>query len=173
MLSILTGAKKNIGDFLIGNRAKQLLSTYVDQEILEIDRFGEIEPYLDQINQSKALILCGGPAYTSDFYPSIYQLENLIDKITVPIIPFGLGWSGSPFHAPLDFKFTSKSEAFLKRIHSAIKYSSCRDIITEKILNHQGAHNVLMTGCPVWYHLPSIEKEYTDLKNVKTITEDW
>lgn len=169
MISILTGAKKNIGDFLIGDRAKNLLKTYVDEDILEINRFGEIAPYLDQINQSNALILCGGPAYTADFYPNIYNLSEILDLIKVPIIPFGLGWTGKPFHEHLNFKFTPTALEFAKNIHQSIEFSSCRDVLTEEILKKNGIENVKMTGCPVWYHLDSFEKTFEKLETPKTI----
>lgn len=169
MIAILTGAKKNIGDYLIGERAKSLLKKYVDEDILEIDRFGNITQYIDKINQSKALILCGGPAYTSDIYPGIYNLEDIYSRISVPIIPFGLGWSGKPFHSPEEFKFKDKAQFFLNNIHANIHYSSCRDVLTKKILNQTGINNVKMTGCPVWYHLDSQKKEFHQLKEPKTI----
>lgn len=169
MISILTGAKKNIGDFLIGERAKNLLKTYVDEDILEINRFGDITPFLNKINQSRALILCGGPAYTTDFYPNIYNLTEIIDQIKVPIIPFGLGWTGKPFHAPDQFNFTSTALDFVTKIHNSIEFSSCRDVLTKEILAQNNIENVKMTGCPVWYHLDSFHKPFNKLEQPKTI----
>lgn len=169
MIAILTGAKKNIGDFLIGDRAKNLLKKYVDEDVLEINRFSEITPFLDKINQSKALILCGGPAYTADFYPNIYNLSEIIEQIKVPIIPFGLGWTGKPFHQPSKFKFTTTALQFAKDIHQAIEFSSCRDVLTKEILLQNGIENVKMTGCPVWYHLDSFHKKFRQLEKPKRI----
>ena len=169
MLAILTGAKKNIGDYLIGERAKALLTHYVDEEIVEIDRFKPINPHLETINKCTALLLCGGPAYTSDIYPNIYPLKDILEEIKVPIIPFGLGWSGSPFHQPLEFRFTDEAFGFLKSVHEKISFSSCRDVITESILNDKGLDNVIMTGCPVWYYLPDIDKSYEGLANPEKI----
>lgn len=156
MLSILTGAMKNSGDFLIGSRAKELLKLHVDPDITEISRFASIEPSLGAINQSRALLLCGGPAYSSSIYPEIYPLMDDLERIVVPIIPFGLGWSGEPRAAPTNFTFSEPSKAFLDRVHRTITASSCRDALTLEILNRHGWDNVIMTGCPAWYHLPSI-----------------
>lgn len=160
MIVILTGAKKNVGDFLIGSRAKKLLREYVDDDIVELDRFERLDAKLDVINSSKALILCGGPAYAENIYPGIYPLVDDLSKITAPIIPFGLGWSGSPANKPDRFSFTHQSRKLLQDIHANIKYSSCRDKITEEILHQSGFKNVLMTGCPVWYDLQSIGKPF-------------
>jgi polysaccharide pyruvyl transferase WcaK-like protein len=169
MIVILTGAKKNIGDYLIKQRARELLEKYVDQEIVEISRFENLESKLDIVNNAKALILCGGPAYASDFYPGIYPLVDQLDKIKVPIIPFGLGWSGRPYNHPEKFKFTPQSLSAIKKIHSKIRFSSCRDEITKSILNQAGIKNVILTGCPVWYDLNSLNKEFNKPENIKNI----
>lgn len=158
MIAILTGAKKNIGDYLIGQRAKDLLKEYVDADILELDRFESVENHLDQINRCSALILCGGPAYDSEIYPKIYPLVNDLSKIKVPIVPFGLGWSGKPIFQPNKFQFSPQAKSFLENVHNNIPNSSCRDILTEGILKKEGFVNVTMTGCPVWYSLPHIGK---------------
>jgi hypothetical protein len=41
---------------------------------------------------------------------------------------------------------------------TSAKYLSCRDLFSSHVLRKQGISNVLMTGCPVWYDLPSIGK---------------
>jgi hypothetical protein len=168
MITVLTGAKKNIGDYLIGDRAKALISEFVDDDILELDRFKNLDPFLDQINSSRALILCGGPAYDAEIYPHIYPLVSDLSKITVPIIPFGLGWSGKPIFEPDNFKFSPEAKKFLIELHQKIERSSCRDVLTEGILNNTGIQNVTMTGCPVWYSLPDMGKpgKKSDIKKI-------
>jgi|MTBAKSStandDraft_1061840.scaffolds.fasta_scaffold04023_5 polysaccharide pyruvyl transferase WcaK-like protein len=169
MISILTGAKKNLGDYLIGDRAKKLLRKFVDDEIVELDRFKQLDSYLDIINKSRCLVLCGGPAYSANVYPGIYPLVADINKIKVPIVPFGLGWCGKPFKAQGQFTFSSTSFEFLKKIHSNIPYSSCRDNITKGILERHGISNVLMTGCPAWYDLDYINKPFNRTQKVNKI----
>lgn len=156
MIIVLTGAKKNIGDYLIGSRARKLLRKYVDEDIIELDRFKNHEDNIELINGSRALVLAGGPAYAENIYPGIYPLINDITKISVPIIPFGLGWSGKPFGNPELFQFDKKSKKFLNYIHERIRFSSCRDEVTHSVLKQQGYNNVKMTGCPVWYDLDSM-----------------
>ena len=169
MIVILTGAKKNVGDYLIGDRAIRLLKTYLDDDIVQIDRFLPLDDHLDTVNNARALILCGGPAYAKNIYPGIYPLTEQIDKIKVPIIPFGLGWSGKPFEQPEEFAFDEKARLFLERVHEEIENSSCRDVLTEKILKQNGFQNVTMTGCPVWYDLDHIHKAYEAPSKIKRI----
>jgi flavodoxin len=159
LIVILTGAYKNIGDHLIGFRAKELLKKYVDEDILELDRKENLDNYLDEINSSKALILCGGPAYNEKIYPNIYKLCTNLDDIKVPIIPFGLGLSKSTINEK-EFKFSEESITFIKKIHSSVTYSSCRDNMTKDMLETINVNNVIMTGCPVWYELSSIGKSF-------------
>lgn len=159
MIVILTGAQKNVGDYLIGSRSRKLLREFVDTDIVELDRFKNQDENIDLINKARAVFLCGGPAYAENIYPDIYPMVSDINAIKVPIIPFGLGWSGRPFGEPEQFKFDQLSKSFLDNVHSRTKFSSCRDEITQAVLNQQGYHNVKMTGCPVWYDLSSIGKE--------------
>lgn len=168
MIVILTGHYKNVGDHLIGYRARILLSTYVDNDILELDRSQKLDDYLDVINSSRALILCGGPAYQENIYPGVYPLVDDLSKIKVPIIPFGLGWSGSPRKSE-DFVFSEKAKNFLRSIHEKIQFSSCRDDTTKSILQSNGVMNVIMTGCPVWYDLESMDKIFEPLREVKKV----
>lgn len=169
MIVVLVGAKRNIGDYLIGARAKALLAEFVDEEIIPMDRFNALDDQLETINSARCVILCGGPAYASNIYPGVYPLTDDLSKIKVPIIPFGLGWSGRPMNQPEDFQFDASAKEFLTGVHGNIDTSSCRDILTESILKNNGFENVTMTGCPVWYDLPSIGKEFQENADVKKI----
>lgn len=159
MICILTGAKKNVGDYLIGSRARKLLRKFVDTDIVELDRFKSHDDKLELLNSARAVFLCGGPAYAEDIYPEIYPLVSNLEDLKVPVVPFGLGWAGQPFGHPEKFKFKPAAKEFLDRIHVNIKNSSCRDDVTHGVLKQQGYSNVLMTGCPVWYDLGSMGKE--------------
>ena len=163
MIVLLSGEKKNIGDFLITERARQLFAHLLDDEIIILDRFKNLESDIDLINSARFLVLCGGPAYASNIYKGIYPLVNDLRKIKVPIIPFGLGWCGRPSN-PNEFRFNADSKMLLDNIHSTIENSSCRDDITASVLKNCGYNNVTMTGCPVWYDVESIGKEF-DIKN--------
>lgn len=167
MYTLLTGAKKNIGDYLIVEKCKEHLRKFCGMSnYIEFKRWEPLENYLNKINSTKAIILCGGPGYRRDFYPNSFALTKKLTDIKVPIIPFGLGWSGQPMNKPELFSFTSESLRALKFIHKNITYSSCRDIITKKILETNGLTNVIMTGCPVWH---SIEHENQNFKKPSPI----
>jgi hypothetical protein len=119
MIVLLSGEKKNIGDFLITERARRLFAHLLDDEIIILDRFKNLESDIDLINSARFLVLCGGPAYASDIYKGIYPLVDDLRKIKVPIIPFGLGWCGRPSN-PMEFKFTNDSKRLLDNIHSLV-----------------------------------------------------
>jgi len=163
MIVLLSGEKKNIGDFLITERARKLFAHLLDDEIIILDRFKNLESDIDLINSARFIVLCGGPAYASNIYKGIYPLVKDLRKIKVPIIPFGLGWCGRPSN-PNEFRFNADSKMLLDNIHSTIENSSCRDDITASVLKNCGYNNVTMTGCPVWYDVESIGKEF-DIKN--------
>lgn len=164
MIVLLSGQIKNIGDFLITDRAKKLFEEFVDKDIVILDRTKDLSPQLDIINNARFVVLCGGPAYATNIYKGIYPLVDDLDKIKVPIVPFGLGWSGFPIGHPEEFKFSPESAKFLERIHNSIAYSSCRDEITHGIIKNNGYKNVKMTGCPVWYDLNFINKPFSPKK---------
>lgn len=152
---LLTGARKNVGDFLIGERGRQLLAQYrPDRTSVTWDRFAPLDDRIDVVNGSRAVLLLGGPAYAADFHPSIYPLTRPLAKIAVPVIPLALGWSGRPAD-PSRFQFSPASLDALRWIHSRIPASSCRDVVTRDVLRRHGIENTVMTGCTAWHHLPS------------------
>jgi hypothetical protein len=158
---LLAGAKKNVGDFLIGDRGRRLLEHYRPDRTWETwDRFASVDSRLEEVNRSRAILLLGGPAYAADFYPGIYPLSSPLSRITVPIVPLAVGWSGGPTPDPDAFSFTSRSVEALRWIHDRITRSSCRDDITQAILQRHGLENVVVTGCTAWHHLPSIGRAF-------------
>ena len=167
MLVTLTGAFRNSGDYLIGHRGRALLRKYVDAEVVDLNRLAVKDSDYSMLNQARAIVLCGGPAYQSQIYPKIYPLK--VDELTTKIVPMGLGWKGNLAQQPEDFKFPEPAENFIRKIHSNIKLSSVRDDITLGILNSMGLKNVSMTGCPAWYDLEYIDRDYGFVANPKKI----
>jgi hypothetical protein len=167
---LLAGAKKNVGDFLIGARGRELLAHYrPDRTTVTWERWAPVDGRLDEVNASRALILFGGPAYAADFYPGVYRLARPLEKIAVPVIPLALGWSGIPDPDPARFRFTRESRAALRWIHSRIPASSCRDVVTLEVLRREGTRNVVMTGCTVWHHLASRGRPFRTPREVKRV----
>jgi hypothetical protein len=156
MIVTITGAYRNVGDHLIGHRARALLLEFFGGEIVNIDRKSITDSSYKTINEASAVLLCGGPAYQRKIYPNVYAID--LDRISVPVIPFGLGYKDK-----LDsegFRFSDPSMDFVKSLHEKIANSSVRDVVTKEVLNRHGIENVVMTGCPAWYELDSIDKEF-------------
>lgn len=166
MLVTLTGAFKNAGDHLIGHRARALLRNHTDHEIINLNRKELTAASYETINSARALLLTGGPAYQKAIYPDIYPLE--LDRIKVPIIPYGLGWKGSLKMTPEKFSFEPAAENFVRDIHNGNHFSSARDHQTVGILNRLGIANVVMTGCPAWYDEQKLESDY-ELREVRQL----
>lgn len=155
MIITITGAFRNAGDHLIVDRALKLLRKYSDKDIININRKHIKETDYRLFNKAKAVILCGGPAYQENIYPEIYNLD--LNRITVPVIPLGLGYK----QASEKFSFSEKSLDFIRTIHKKIKNSSARDIMTKEVLKEIKINNVIMTGCPAWYNMDKLNKNFT------------
>jgi hypothetical protein len=169
---VLTGAKKNAGDYLITEKCKELITKFKPEfELIQIERWEKLDDKLDIVNASKGIILMGGPAFTSQMYPDVYRLVDDLEKIKVPIIPMAVGWNSYPgdFESMLNFRFSSKSMKLLKKISSSSKYISVRDFYTNSILRRHGIENSLMTGCASWYNLDSIGKKMNLFNKPKVV----
>jgi hypothetical protein len=167
---LLTGARKNAGDYLFGERGRELLAHYrADRTCVEWDRFAPLDGRLDEVNRARAVILLGGPAYAAGFHPAIYPLATPLDRITVPVVPLALGWGGEPDRDWSRFAFTPASRDALHWIHSRISASSCRDQPTLEILGRHGINNVVMTGCTAWHHLPSLHRPFQEPSTVRLV----
>lgn len=154
MYVLLTGAKKNAGDFLIAHAAKRLFEKFApDPKYMELPSWLPIDDQLDVVNSAKALVLCGGPAYQQGIGKRIYPILPVLDRIRVPIISFGLGWKGIPGDA-YDVKYywlPPSAQPLLDRLRGDFKYAGCRDYLTWWVLRRHGFENAWMTGCPCWY----------------------
>ena len=146
MYILLSGAKKNAGDFLIFNRAKSLLEEHLNEDFTVLKRWEKLDDKLDLVNSSRGIIICGGPGYDRIFYRGIYPLTEPLEKLEVPVIPFGLGWCGKPTNLD-EFQFTESSLNAIKDIHSKIEVSSVRDVLTQKLL---ARHNFNRLSCMVF-----------------------
>jgi len=169
--TLLSATFKNAGDFLIYERSKALLRAYagLGDDYLEHISMRSLEPYLDAVNRTDRIVICGGPGYQTGFYPDVYPLVEPFTRLLPPLYLMGLGWGGAPVGQPERFQFSAQSHNTLKRIQNRAGYISCRDEITYGILQRAGLKKALMTGCPVWYDLESIGKEFeppTDIKRI-------
>ena len=148
---------KNVGDFLIFNKAKELITHFLKPtNTLIHSRTDEIKDQISEVNDTDAIFICGGPGYRTHFYPMTYPFLKNIDKITIPIIPYGLGWQGLPRYLPEKFRFSPLSEKYIHRIHHHIPTSTTRDEITKEILNRMGVNNVINSGCPTLFEFDKL-----------------
>lgn len=173
MYIVLSGARQNSGDFLIGARCKALLDKHKPgEELIQFDSATPLLEHLELVNQSKGIIVMGGPGYRPEMYPGIYTLTPDLADIKVPIVLLGMGWKGenAELSTVKKYSFSSESLGLLKKsLDRDGGYLSCRDYYTWKILKDHGLNNVLMTGCPAWYELDSLYTEYKPPEKLEQI----
>lgn len=173
MYVLLTGAISNAGDFLIKEKAIELLKFFKPKrKIITFDRWETLtEEQIKIINNSRLLILCGGPAFRYNLYPGIYPLVKDLKEIKVPIITFGLGWKGIPgkWEDTHKYYFATKSYDLLNRIETSGFKSSLRDYLTLNMLRYKDFNNYIMTGCPSWYNLNRIGQPLTIPLQIKKV----
>ena len=160
---ILTGSKNNAGDYLIKYRAKQLFSDLrPDRKIIDINGWEQLNSEkLAIINQSKALILMGGPALIENMVPKVYALTKNLEDIKVPIIMMGIGWKSKKgnWEGTYNYPLNMKTSSLLKKIDNSGYLSSVRDYHTLNAIRFNGFNNFLMTGCPAYYDKDFINKD--------------
>ncbi|UOR11317.1 polysaccharide pyruvyl transferase family protein [Halobacillus amylolyticus] len=167
----LTGAKKNVGDFLITDRAIALLRNIAPEYEFIIKPHWEKLDDIELVNNSEGVIILGGPGFQMNMYPDVYKLVKDLKNIKVPIHTLGVGWKGVPGDKTTEklYQFTSSAKQMLDKMNDTFAGMSCRDHQTERTLRNNGYKNVTMTGCPVWYDLDSIGKEFVAPKEIKRI----
>jgi len=169
---ILTGSKNNAGDYLIKYRAKQLFSDLrPDRKIIDINGWEQLNTEkLAIINESKALILMGGPALIENMVPKVYALTNNLEDIKVPIIMMGIGWKSKKgnWEDTYNYPLNIKTSSLLNKIDNSGYLSSARDYHTLNAIRFNGCNNFLMTGCPAYYDKDFINTEL-QLKEVNKV----
>jgi hypothetical protein len=152
---LLTGSINNAGDFLIRQRAMELLSLLrPDRTWLEMPRWKPLDDdALEKINASRALILAGGPALQYQMYPGLFPLRKNLNEIKVPIVLMGIGWKSldGDWLASQHYPLSRDSLRLMDHLAPAPVLSGVRDYFTLHVLNRYGVNNVIMTGCPALY----------------------
>lgn len=169
-ISLLTGAYKNAGDFLIVDRCKKLLRyVYPDCNIVEYERRKPLNDYLETINRSDCLILAGGPAYQRNIYPQSIPLVDDLSLIKVPIFGIGLGWKGETNSNTVlyNYRFSEKTLSLLNRMQKDSIALPCRDWYSVRALKINGIQNVVMTGCPAWYNIDFLNNVSVDNDHIE------
>lgn len=158
---ILTGSKNNAGDFLIRKRAHELFAALrPDRKIVEYDGWKPLtEEQLDVVNNSKALVLAGGPALQYNMYPGIYALVPDLTQIKVPVIMMGVGYKDQQgdWMNTRNYQLSESSQRLLGLIGKSGYMSGVRDYQTLNVLMNYNMQNAVMTGCPALYDLQYIK----------------
>lgn len=167
----LTGAKKNVGDFLITERAISLLEHIAPEYDFVIQPHWRELENIEFVNNSEGIIILGGPGFQMNMYPGVYKLVKNLTNIKVPIHTLGTGWKGIPGDKTTEelYEFTTTAKKLLDKMNNTSAGMSCRDYQTERALKNNGYNNITMTGCPVWYDIDSIGKGFVPPKEIKRI----
>jgi hypothetical protein len=170
---VLTGSKNNAGDYLIKYRAMKLFVEFrEDRKIIDYNAWEKFDTArLEEVNNSMALILLGGPALQSSMRPEIYPLIEDLAKIKVPIILMGIGWKSirGNWEDTYSYPLSDDTLALLRKIDKSGYQSSVRDYHTLNMLHFKKIDNILMTGCPAYYDFPSIGKAINISKDIKKV----
>lgn len=171
---LLTGAKNNAGDFLIGHRARALLGALrPDRAFTELPGWEPLGDHeLDVVNRSKALVLTGGPALQRTMASDVYRLAPVLDRIHVPVVSFGIGWK-SPAGRWSDTRSYPLSDGtvrLLDRIDASGHASSVRDYHTLNVLQERGYRSFVMTGCPALYELDHVGGSFDGPVDLQRVT---
>lgn len=162
----LHGAKVNSGDFLIRERASNLLTNLrPDRELVTLPSWEPLDDKLDLINNSKGVVIMGGPAISEHIYPHGFPLVKNLDQIKVPVHLLGVGSYIFPLSRISTYQFSEESLSFFKKCKSI----STRDVVTKEVLERNGIKGAVVTGCPAMFDLPFLSGEKNYPNELKTI----
>ncbi|MFP4383954.1 MAG: polysaccharide pyruvyl transferase family protein [Spirochaetia bacterium] len=163
---------RNVGDELIEIRTKEIINQEKgEDDFFTLFREEPLEPHLDTINRSRAVLMPAFPVRDTPMYPGTYRLTDDLSKIKVPLIPIGANWNVYPGDevSRISTVYSEKTAAFLKHVASGVKQFSCREYYAAEVLRRHGIENTFFTGDPAWFHLPSIGKPLRRSRNIRKV----
>ncbi|MFW9983948.1 MAG: polysaccharide pyruvyl transferase family protein [Candidatus Odinarchaeota archaeon] len=174
MYLILSRHNSNVGDYLILERAKNLVETLKPDTPslvghIAIPLYDQITPA--QFKQLKAVIITGGPGIRPNIYPDIYPVHPDILTHNIPIIFLGIGAKYYPGEYSLAHmvKLSQQSLQFLHHIEDTGFGIGVRDIHSVRVLNLNGIQNVSLNGCPAWYAVNEFPTHHVQPKEIRRI----
>ena len=146
---IPTGLPKarNVGDGLISMRIEELLRPHTCVARLTSRAVPTAEE-IDRMNEADFVVL-GGANQLHDEWQVVPGGLPVIERISVPIVPFGVGVDGRPEKTR---SLSPSTRAALRAVHERIPASSWRCPETTAYLTRELpdlADRFVMTGCPV------------------------
>jgi hypothetical protein len=157
--ALLSGAKCNLGDFLIVERAVALLrAVRPDRTLRVLPGWEPLDPKSEVVQSARAILIPGGPGYQPNLYPDVYPLMPRLEDIPCPVIPIGVGWKGRSGDARdvAAYRFSARALEALHWMSERTPALGCRDPLTAEVLARHGITNTRMVGCPVWYDLEAV-----------------
>lgn len=142
-----SGKVSNAGNFLICERAKELLKSFFgdDFEFVYIERDNPFDDNFD------GLIILGGPLITQKLHKQSKSIFKSIQNRNIPIFCLGLGVSYDTY------SLDDESIRFWKHVYATSKLFSVRDKVTKNFLKKYGIEAEL-TGCPALFNLKNLKK---------------
>ncbi len=169
---LLSGAKRNVGDFLITERAVALLRRLrPDRELRVVPAWEPLEPRSEVVRDAKAILIAGGPGFQPAMVPEVYPLAERLDDLPCGVTPLGVGWKGraGDAYAVRTYAFSERSRAALRWMAERTPALGCRDELTQEVLRRHGIENTALVGCPAWYDLSSLGKDLEPPKTVERV----
>jgi hypothetical protein len=169
---VLSGAKRNAGDFLITERAVALLRRLrPDRELRVAPAWEPLDPRGELLRDARAVLIAGGPGFQPAMVPEVYPLAERLDDLPCPVTPLGVGWKGRAGDASAvrSYAFSDRSRAALRWMADRSAALGCRDELTREVLRRHGIENTALVGCPVWYDLQSLGKELEPPRAVERV----
>jgi len=163
MYTILNTMKTgNVGDQLIVESAKNLIKQIKgDVDFLEFFREDDLTEHLEQINETKAIIMPHFGLRDPDMHPQTYRLTKNLKQIKIPLIPIGIGWKGFPgdYETLRTIRYSENTVKFLKYISEQVNVLPCREYYTCQVFSNYGIKNTTMSGDCAWYDIKNIGKQ--------------
>lgn len=147
---VTTGAIKNAGDYLIHDRGLRLLATALDdRDLVSVPRWQAVESAL--FDRSGGVVACGGPGLRPGLLETYVPLAQAL-RSGLPCSILGGGW-GSSDARMLD-------EASVEAVGGILSRGglvTVRDPISQQRLVDTTGHRAIMTGCPAWYFVATLD----------------
>lgn len=164
---IMQGAVLNAGDYLIDKRAKDLIQHYLHGVNLSyLNQVGiDYSDKVDYLNSFDAILFAGGPLYIPGIYPNQIRFVKSLDRIKVPVFFIGGGLCTDIYGG----KFSESDYSFFNLGIKKGVPLGCRCFYTYRYLKHQGYKDIMMTGCPAWYNLDTLNDEFKSPSGINKI----
>lgn len=159
----------NGGDYLIEERMKKLFEYY-----FKYDTIYTINGYKTKeidFNNYDVVILGGGPYFDDRIVKELFIPLFDFDKIKIPVHLFGCGIYGNNCskHAIFNKRFNNITLDFFNNIVKTGGTLGCRDVITYTVMKNNGLNNVYLTGCPAWFDIDNIDRDFSFVRNKSSV----